>query len=157
MAGAAVAGLTGAVVSVGIVAAGSVAWLVTPSEAAGGSVPVARSDASSPMDPARLGAGAEPVALEQGRAYYVQLCLPCHGARGDGAGEWAYRVTPRPADLTRARTRARSDAQLFELISEPQPGTPMLGWKRQLSESQRGQLVGYVRHLGQGGSLGGSR
>lgn len=157
MAGAAAAGLTGAIVSAGIAAAGTFAWLVTPSEAADGAPLAARPDASAPMDPARLDAGAEPVALEQGRIYYVQLCLPCHGARGDGAGEWAYRVAPRPADLTSARTRAHTDERLFELISEPQPGTPMIGWKRQLSESQRGQLVGYVRHLSQGGATGGAR
>lgn len=158
MAGGATAGLTGVIVSAGIAAAGSVAWLVTPSEsAAAGPVPDVATNASVPMDPERLAAGAEPVALEQGRIYYVQLCLPCHGARGDGAGEWAYRVTPRPANLTSARTRARSDERLFELISEPQPGTPMIGWKRQLSESQRHQLVGYVRHLSRGGAAEGAR
>jgi hypothetical protein len=45
-------------------------------------------------------------------------------------------------------TRARSDAQLLQLISEPQPGTPMIGWKKQLSESQLSQLVAFVRYLG---------
>jgi mono/diheme cytochrome c family protein len=151
MADGAVAGITGVIVLAGIAAAGGVAWLVTPSEPSN-PMPARGANASVPTDPERLAAGAEPVALEQGRIYYVQLCMDCHGARGDGAGDWAYRVTPRPANLTSARTRARSDSQLFEFISEPQPGTPMVGWKRQLSESQRHQLVGYVRHLSQAGA-----
>lgn len=152
MPGTASAGTTGAIVSAGIFAAGAVAWAVSLSDASG-AVDVS-SGAAAPIDTARLHPGAEPVALEQGRIYYVQLCMSCHGARGDGGGEWAYRVTPRPANLGAARTRARSDAQLFEIVSEPQPGTPMIGWKKQLSESQRRQLVAYVRHLSQGGVSG---
>ena len=147
---------TGFFVSAGIVTAGAVAWAVTAFDPAVVRVitAAAGADASTPIDIARLHAGAQPVALEQGRIYYVQLCLSCHGARGDGRGEWAYRVTPRPANLTSARTRSRSDEQLFEWVSEPQPGTPMVGWKKQLSESQRRQLVAYVRHLGAGGTAG---
>ena len=147
---------TGLIVSAGIATAGAVAWGVTVLDPVAVRAVTAAdgADASTPIDIARLPAGAEPVALEQGRIYYVQLCLPCHGARGDGRGEWAYRVTPRPANLTSARSRARSDAHLFDWVSEPQPGTPMLGWKKQLSESQRRQLVGYVRHLGAGGTAG---
>lgn len=159
MPGAASAGTTGAIVSAGIVAAGAVAWAVSMHDGSGARAAVAGkagvwSGAATPIDTVRLSPGAEPVALEQGRIYYVQLCMPCHGARGDGRGEWAYRVTPRPANLSAARTRARSDTQLFEIISEPQPGTPMIGWKKQLSESQRRQLVTYVRHLSQGGVSG---
>lgn len=147
---------TGFIVSAGIVTAGAVAWAVTAFEpaAVGVITAAAGADASTPIDIARLHAGAQPVALEQGRIYYVQLCLSCHGARGDGRGEWAYRVTPRPANLTSARTRSRSDEQIFEWVSEPQPGTPMIGWKKQLSESQRLQLIAYVRHLGAGGTTG---
>lgn len=89
-----------------------------------------------------------PAALEQGRVYYVQLCMSCHGARGDGLGEWAYRVTPRPANLRSARTRGRSDAQLYDMITDGIPGTPMMGWKKQLSDMQRQQIVVYLRHLG---------
>lgn len=142
-------GLTGTIVAAAIAAAGTTAWVASrqpPPDRAG-------VDASVPVDASRLDAGAEPVALEQGRVYYVQLCQSCHGPRGDGGGEWAYRVTPRPAKLTSAKTRARSDAQLFDFISEPQPGTPMIGWKKQLSESQRRQLVAYVRYLGSVGAM----
>jgi mono/diheme cytochrome c family protein len=88
-----------------------------------------------------------PRKVEQGRVYYVQLCLSCHGVRGDGLGEWAYRVTPYPADLRKARTQNRSDETLFRFISKGLIGTPMIGWEKQLSPAQRWQLVAYLRHL----------
>ena len=142
------AGRSGVIVASCIVVAGALAYAAAMQRKPVVDMKVAAADASAPIDLARLHAGADPVSMEQGRVYYVQLCLHCHGSRGDGRGEWAYRVTPRPANLTSPKTRARSDAQLFEFISEPQPGTPMIGWKKQLSESQRRQLVSYVRHLG---------
>jgi len=85
--------------------------------------------------------------IEQGRVYYVQLCLSCHGVRGDGLGQWSYRVTPYPADLRKARTQSRSDETLFRFISDGLIGTPMIGWKKQLSPAQRWQLVAYLRYL----------
>ena len=86
--------------------------------------------------------------LERGRAYYAQLCVSCHGSSGQGDGVWAYRVTPRPVDLTGARVRGRSDRFLFDVISDGLIGTPMMGLKDRLSEIQRRQIVKYLRHLG---------
>jgi len=91
--------------------------------------------------------GTDPRSVEQGRVYYVQICLSCHGVRGDGQGEWAYRVIPRPADLRASRTQSRSDDDLFRIISDGLIGTPMIGWKSQLSEPQRRQIVSYLRTL----------
>lgn len=88
------------------------------------------------------------VALEQGRAYYAQVCMDCHGASGNGYGEWAYRVSPRPTNLTATRTQSRSDETLFQIISDGLPATAMIAWKRHLSVSQRHQLVAYLRYLG---------
>ena len=91
--------------------------------------------------------GVDPRAVERGRVYYAQICLSCHGVRGDGQGEWAYRVIPRPADLRASRAQSRSDDELFQIISDGLVGTPMIGWKKQLSESQRWQVVSYLRTL----------
>ncbi len=88
-----------------------------------------------------------PIEVEQGRVYYAQLCLSCHGVRGDGMGEWSYRVKPRPRNLRLARTQQRSDQQLFSFISKGMKGTAMIGWQDQLSEAQRWQLVTYLRSL----------
>jgi mono/diheme cytochrome c family protein len=100
------------------------------------------------LDFKRLELGANLAELERGRVYFAQLCVVCHGERGDGYGEWAYRVTPRPSDLTSKRVQSRSDAYLFNVISEGTTGTSMGGWKHRLSERQRWQLVTYLRHLG---------
>jgi mono/diheme cytochrome c family protein len=134
-------------VSVGVASAITLAYLatifvpeqymVTPNREFAEAV----TDASIPLN-------ADPLAAERGRAYYTQLCMSCHGPRGDGQGEWAYRVTPRPANLTNARARGRSDRELLSVITDGIPGTPMIGWKKQLTEAQRQQLVGYVRSLG---------
>jgi mono/diheme cytochrome c family protein len=123
--------MTAFIVTLGLLLAGTVAWLAAHQQ---------------PQDPVHATAPAASTVLEQGRAYYVQLCMACHGARGDGQGEWAYRVTPRPASLRSTRTRGHSDDYLDRLIREGLPGTPMIGYR--LSEAQRRQLVAYVRYLG---------
>jgi mono/diheme cytochrome c family protein len=149
------ASATAVIVPAGVGLAAFLAWLITtlsPGDPLG--FPVAESAPATGPAQSAQNQDMDPVALEQGRVYYAQLCMSCHGVRGDGSGEWAYRVTPRPADLTGSRTRKRSDAQLYEIISEGLPGTAMIGWKRQLSEEQRRQLVVYVRSLSQGGGKG---
>jgi len=143
--------VTAAVVPAGVGLAVLMAWLITDLHS--GDLPsVSAAEREQLGAPARFEAVADPVLLEQGRVYYVQLCVSCHGVRGDGLGEWAYRVVPRPANLTSARTRKRTDANLYEIISTGLPGTAMIGWERQLSEAQRRQLVVYVRYLSRSGA-----
>lgn len=134
------------IVAAGVLLSGATAWVAVLDTGDLDLQPIAF-DARTPVDPARLRAEQDLVALEQGRAYYVQLCMACHGARGDGQGEWAYRVAPRPGDLRSARARGRSDAELDRMIGEGIPGSPMIGNK--LSAAQRHQLASYVRYLGE--------
>jgi mono/diheme cytochrome c family protein len=134
------------VVAAGVLLSGVAAWLAVLDTEDLDLEPTTF-DARTPVSPERLRPEQDLVALEQGRAYYVQLCMACHGSRGDGQGEWAYRVTPKPADLRRDRTRKRSDAELDRMIAEGIPGSPMIGNK--LSAAQRQQLAGYVRYLGE--------
>ena len=101
-----------------------------------------------PLELRVLEPGASLADLERGRSYYVQLCLPCHGDSGRGNGEWAYRMTPRPSDLTAGRTTSRTDEGLRAEIGEGVAGTAMRGWEDRLSDVQIGQVIGYVRHLG---------
>ena len=103
---------------------------------------------AQPVDFDVLSQGANIADLERGRSYYVQLCLPCHGASGRGDGEWAFRMTPHPADLAGKRTMRRSDEQLLAAIGDGVAGTAMRGWDDRLSGAQLRQVLGYVRHLG---------
>ena len=136
----------GVVVCGGLVLAGVLAWAVIIFAA---EEPMANSPLgiAARVDFQILDRDADIASLERGRSYYAQLCIACHGGRGDGLGEWAYRVHPRPADLRSRRIRDRSDEQLYQAISEGLPGTPMRGWKDRLSELQLRQVVLYVRHL----------
>lgn len=138
---------TGLLVTAGVAAAAMSAWAVTTfMPSADTEMDVAA--LSPPVTEAVPRAGASLGDIERGRVYYIQVCVPCHGIRGDGMGEWAYRINPEPADLTRARTRSRSDAELYRIVTDGIPGTAMIGWRRQLSDAQREQVIAYVRHLG---------
>ena len=140
------AGAVAVVVCAGIVLAVvlalAVVTLVPERTLAGPPIKVAQ-----PVEFDVLHPGANIADLERGRSYYVQLCLPCHGGSGRGDGEWAYRMTPRPTDLTRERTRTRSDEHLFAAIRDGVEGTAMRGWNDRLSDTQLRQVLGFVRHL----------
>ena len=43
-----------------------------------------------------------------GKALYRRYCITCHGPHGDGAGENAPHLDPRPRDFTRAAFKCRS-------------------------------------------------
>jgi mono/diheme cytochrome c family protein len=140
------AALVAAVVTAGVAAAISLAFMATvfiPEH----NMPKPNAALAVAVNGASLLPNTGALATQRGHSYYAQLCMSCHGPRGDGYGEWAYRVTPRPANLTSARVRRRSDSELLHMIAEGIPGTPMIGWKRQLSAAQQQQLVGYVRLL----------
>ncbi len=40
-----------------------------------------------------------PESVASGRAVYAQHCVACHGPAGDGQGEAAYLLYPRPRDF----------------------------------------------------------
>jgi cytochrome c oxidase cbb3-type subunit 2 len=96
-----------------------------------------------------LAASAELVEL--GRATYQKECLACHGSAGDGEGEAAYLLYPRPRDFTSGQFRIVStwdrvptDEDLFRTISRGMPGSAMPSWGH-LPERTRWGLVHYVK------------
>lgn len=138
--------MTLVIVLFGIATAGLCAWMITkilPERYTS----LSATDIAAPINFESLQSGTNIANLERGRSYYAQLCMQCHGGIGDGKGAWAYRVTPQPVDLRSERTVARSDQQLFNIISEGLTGTPMAGLKDQLSSTQRWQIVEYLRHI----------
>ncbi len=90
---------------------------------------------------------AELANLERGRSYYVQLCALCHGANGNGYGEFSYRMVPKPADLVGEKTTNRTDMELDAVIRDGVQGTAMAAWGDTLSAVQRQQVIGYIRYL----------
>jgi mono/diheme cytochrome c family protein len=89
--------------------------------------------------------------LALGRKTYEKECLACHGANGDGQGEAAYLLYPRPRDFTSGQFRLVStwdgvptDDDLFRTISRGMPGSAMPSWGH-LSEESRWGLLHYVK------------
>ncbi len=69
----------------------------------------------------------------------------CHGQSGKGDGPGAAALEKKPADLV-ARVRAgETDGELFWKITEGR--SPMISWKGSLSETQRWEVVNYIRSL----------
>lgn len=135
-----------ALVLSGVALAGLSAWMVNkwiPEQYSS----VIATNVALPINFENLPPGTNIANLERGRSYYSQLCMSCHGGQGDGKGEWAYRVSPLPVDFRNDRIRARSDQQLFDIISKGLKGTPMAGLENQLSKIQRWQIVEYIRHI----------
>lgn len=136
----------GASAAAGVAVAIVLAWLATTfaAEDAMSALPV---DFPPTVDPVAL-RDVDLPAHERGRVYYAQLCVSCHGVRGDGQGEWAYRMKPRPADLASARVVRHTDTDLERILREGLPGTAMPGWQRQLSDAQRRDVIAFVRSFG---------
>lgn len=85
-------------------------------------------------------------ALAAGAKLYVSNCLTCHGPSGKGDGPGAAALEKRPADLgARIRSTGEKDGELFWKISEGR--APMVTWKASLTETQRWELVEYIKTL----------
>jgi mono/diheme cytochrome c family protein len=82
--------------------------------------------------------------IELGKKLYVANCLTCHGPEGHGDGPGAAALEKKPANLGgRIKETGEKDGELFWKISEGR--APMVTWKTQLSETQRWELVNYIR------------
>ncbi len=86
------------------------------------------------------------IATAPGAKLYAANCLTCHGPTGHGDGPGAAALEKKPADLAaRIRETGEKDGELFWKISEGR--APMITWKGALSETQRWELVNYIRTL----------
>jgi mono/diheme cytochrome c family protein len=86
-----------------------------------------------------------PAALKDGKTLYQSYCTPCHGEKGKGDGPAAAALNPKPADHTSAVMLNETDGSLFFKMSEGR--TPMPAYKAILNETQRWDLVAYIRTL----------
>lgn len=83
-----------------------------------------------------------------GKALFETHCVVCHGESGKGDGPLGLSLIPRPADLTiHAVPGVHTDAQLYEWISNGFPGSAMPAWRAQLSDTDRWNLVNFIRTL----------
>jgi mono/diheme cytochrome c family protein len=100
--------------------------------------------------PASADAVANPVkgnadATAAGKKLYDANCSICHGMKGQGDGVAAAGLAKPPANHTSAAVQKLSDGALFWMITEG--NAPMPSYKTTYSETQRWQLVNYIRTL----------
>jgi mono/diheme cytochrome c family protein len=87
-----------------------------------------------------------------GKDLYQRYCIFCHGAYGDGRGENAPYLDPKPRDFTQATYKCRStptgalplDSDLFDTITRGVHASGMPSWNP-LTRQQRTDLVAYIK------------
>jgi len=91
---------------------------------------------------------------EVGQPIYRRFCIGCHGELGDGMGENAMWIDPKPRNFTIAIFRCRStptgtlptDTDLYDTIGRGMLNSNMPPW-RPLTDEDRVNLVAYVKHF----------
>jgi mono/diheme cytochrome c family protein len=89
-----------------------------------------------------------------GAPIYKRFCIGCHGPLGDGEGENAQWIDPKPRNFTIAIFRCRStptgtlptDADLYDTVGRGMLNSNMPPW-RPLKNQDRVDLVAYVKHF----------
>jgi mono/diheme cytochrome c family protein len=89
---------------------------------------------------------------KRGKGLYQRYCIFCHGSDGDGRGESAPYLDPKPRDFTKALFKCRStpsgslplDSDLYDTISRGIHASGMPSWKPLLRQ-ERADLVAYIK------------
>jgi len=89
-----------------------------------------------------------PQSIAAGKVLFTRRCVDCHGAGGKGDGPEGLTLNPHPADLTQhAVPGVHTDAQLFQFLTDGVPNSRMPSFKSKLSETDRWNLVNFIRTL----------
>jgi mono/diheme cytochrome c family protein len=85
-----------------------------------------------------------PEALASAAHVFKLNCAGCHGMKGDGNGAAAEGLERKPANFTDVKKMSETtDGELFWKMSTGRP--PMPTWQQTLSDTQRWELVNYLR------------
>jgi mono/diheme cytochrome c family protein len=84
-----------------------------------------------------------PEGLASGQHLFKLNCAGCHGVKGDGNGPAAEGLERKPANFT--DTKMMNDATDGELFWKMSTGRPPMPTWQTLSETQRWELVNYIR------------
>jgi mono/diheme cytochrome c family protein len=86
--------------------------------------------------------------IDAGKRIWTRECLVCHGDAATGKGPYRAGIEPVPPDFSaHADYVPFTDGDYFWRISEGVPWTAMPTWKVQYNDTERWQLVHYIRSL----------
>ena len=116
----------------------------------GGTTAAADSMAEKWFSPAVSAAKRNPIAPTQnsiaaGQKIYLKSCMMCHGKSGDADGPAVIELNIHPARLSDPQLDTESDGSLFWKITTGKKPMPAFG--KRLSETDRWNLVNYVRTI----------
>jgi cytochrome c oxidase cbb3-type subunit 2 len=88
----------------------------------------------------------------RGKALYQRYCIFCHGVEGDGRGDSAPYLDPKPRDFTKATFKCRStpsgslplDSDLYDTLGRGIHASNMPSWAP-LTRQERVDLVAYIK------------
>ena len=84
-------------------------------------------------------------ATNDGKVIFDQMCVLCHGVKGQGNGEAGLALQPHPANLLALNVKSQSDGAIFWKITSGK--SPMATYFEILTDDQRWKLVNYIREL----------
>src|SRR5262245_13225447 len=84
-------------------------------------------------------------ALAAGQKIYSKICAMCHGKTGDADGPAVIELNVHPAKLSDPKLAIESDGSLFWKITTGKK--PMPAFRKRFSETDRWNLVNYIRTL----------
>jgi mono/diheme cytochrome c family protein len=82
-------------------------------------------------------------AVERGALVFANFCQPCHGADAKGVGPVVKHGFPPPPPLSRSQTQDKTDAQLFQVVTNGVQTMPPYG--PLLSREDRWKVILHVR------------
>lgn len=84
-------------------------------------------------------------ATAEGKKIYAKMCAICHDDKGKGNGVAGMNLNPKPANLVSKKVQEQTDGAIYWKITTGRP--PMASYNQALTETQRWQLVNYIRKL----------
>jgi mono/diheme cytochrome c family protein len=82
-------------------------------------------------------------AVTRGATVFANFCQPCHGADAKGVGPVVKHGFAPPPPLSRTQTQEKTDAQLFQVVTDGIQTMP--GYGPQLSHEDRWKVILHVR------------